>query len=533
MPTLLTNLKVHEVSFVPAPANKGAKILFFKAGGKDMWVSQDDVVAKLLGAWDGTSDFDAVALFPKLGVTKWQPAAGQLADFATDAAPVIAYLKREFTDEQRQSDEASGVAMPGGGYPIANASDLENAMRAIGRAKNPAKVKAHIRSRAAALGLTDKLSDAFKVGKFATAVTKALILIGLRKTDADGDDDGDKARDFEQVHDAIEAGEYADGMLSEIDEAVQALRTSVCEIMQDDGTPDKAAALEETFDQFKTHLQGVVPEWMEKAAKTLATGAARAQIGAASMDNAGIIKALGLDAKATEEQIVKAVGDMVLDSTFAKEVEKMSAKHSGFMNAAGAKMPTGGKKAFAAMAPGDRDKHMASNPLDDDSDDDDDLGKALQGLPEPVRKQIVADRERIAKLEGDAIHKAALETATGMKFIGKSEDVAKTLVDLRKASPALADAVVDLLKTANDRLAKSDLFKEHGSGQGGGSQGQGSAYEQINKLATEMVSKATGADRMTIEKARGIIRKAHPDLGEKENDETQERREKSARRRAA
>ena len=31
------------------------------------------------------------------------------------------------------------------------------------------------------------------------------------------------ARDFEQVHDAIEAGEYADGMLSEINEAVKRL----------------------------------------------------------------------------------------------------------------------------------------------------------------------------------------------------------------------------------------------------------------------------------------------------------------------
>lgn len=47
--------------------------------------------------------------------------------------------------------------MPDGGFPIRNQSDLENAVASVGRADKPEAVKAHIRSRAKALGLTSWL----------------------------------------------------------------------------------------------------------------------------------------------------------------------------------------------------------------------------------------------------------------------------------------------------------------------------------------------------------------------------------------
>jgi hypothetical protein len=46
----------------------------------------------------------------------------------------------------------SGVAMSDGGFPIRNRSDLERAIHALGRAKDPEAVKRHIRKRARALG---------------------------------------------------------------------------------------------------------------------------------------------------------------------------------------------------------------------------------------------------------------------------------------------------------------------------------------------------------------------------------------------
>ncbi len=69
---------------------------------------------------------------------------------------------RDFSTEERKKLAKSGAAMPGGGFPIANVGDLRNAIRAIGRAKNPAAAKAHIVKRAGALGATSELPDDWK-----------------------------------------------------------------------------------------------------------------------------------------------------------------------------------------------------------------------------------------------------------------------------------------------------------------------------------------------------------------------------------
>lgn len=66
-------------------------------------------------------------------------------------------MARQFTSDQRTKLAKSGAAMKDGSFPISNLGDLRNAIRAIGRA-NPSKrdaVKAHIRSRAKALGASN------------------------------------------------------------------------------------------------------------------------------------------------------------------------------------------------------------------------------------------------------------------------------------------------------------------------------------------------------------------------------------------
>jgi hypothetical protein len=70
--------------------------------------------------------------------------------------------KRDFNTHQRRAMASSGAAMPDGSFPIANAKDLANAIRLYGRAKNPEAAKAHIKRRAAALGLTANLPDDWK-----------------------------------------------------------------------------------------------------------------------------------------------------------------------------------------------------------------------------------------------------------------------------------------------------------------------------------------------------------------------------------
>lgn len=65
----------------------------------------------------------------------------------------------DFTQVQRQRLAARNRAMPDGGFPIRNVSDLKNAIRAYGRAKNKPAVKKWIKKRARQLGREDLLPE--------------------------------------------------------------------------------------------------------------------------------------------------------------------------------------------------------------------------------------------------------------------------------------------------------------------------------------------------------------------------------------
>lgn len=84
-----------------------------------------------------------------------------------------AMRKRGFTEAQRQQAASTGAALPDGSFPIKNKGDLANARQAIGRAKNPGKARAHIRARAAALGV--KLPPNWSK-KEAAALIKSMLL---------------------------------------------------------------------------------------------------------------------------------------------------------------------------------------------------------------------------------------------------------------------------------------------------------------------------------------------------------------------
>lgn len=77
----------------------------------------------------------------------------------------IEIQKRTFTADQRRRAASSGAAMRDGSFPIENKGDLANAIRAIGRSKNPSAAKAHIKARAKALGASGMLPDTWKAAE--------------------------------------------------------------------------------------------------------------------------------------------------------------------------------------------------------------------------------------------------------------------------------------------------------------------------------------------------------------------------------
>ena len=70
--------------------------------------------------------------------------------------------KRDYSTEARRRMAESGQAMPDGSFPIANLTDLRNAIQSVGRASNYDAARRHIISRARALGAEDMLPKDWK-----------------------------------------------------------------------------------------------------------------------------------------------------------------------------------------------------------------------------------------------------------------------------------------------------------------------------------------------------------------------------------
>lgn len=104
---------------------------------------------------DGDADDD-----DPMGLNK---ASGSMSDpqngAGDDSSDDDAVEKKEFSDKRRSELADSGKALPDGSFPIESEQDLKNAIQAFGRAKDPAKAKAHIISRAKALGKENLLPE--------------------------------------------------------------------------------------------------------------------------------------------------------------------------------------------------------------------------------------------------------------------------------------------------------------------------------------------------------------------------------------
>ena len=275
-------------------------------------------------------------------------------------ADVAEYLKREFSAEQRRSAAESGAALPDGSFPIHNKSDLHNAMQAIGRAKDPAKAKAHIRRRAKALGLSGELSDAFKSGvPYAERVAEFFADLFKRK------DDGLIADNF--------------------DDALAGLAESVKSIMDDDGAADKHDMLAKTFTQFHDHVSPLIGD---RASPQQPTDTQENPMSAALM------KALGLKEDASEEDALKKIAEMA-------KARRRNGNGNGN---------------------GDKDKEDDDDEEEED-DEEKRLAKAFAALPASIRKSLAdgaAAIKRVQKLEDEA---ALVRALTEKRIKGAALDV--------------------------------------------------------------------------------------------------------------
>ncbi len=74
--------------------------------------------------------------------------------------------KHYFSTEEREKLSEKDEALPDGSFPIRNSQDLKDAIRSVGRAKDPERAKRWIKRRARELGKEDLLPDTWKAENY-------------------------------------------------------------------------------------------------------------------------------------------------------------------------------------------------------------------------------------------------------------------------------------------------------------------------------------------------------------------------------
>lgn len=484
------------------------------------------------------------------------------------AAPAVlppeveAYLKRDFTTEQRDKDAKAGVAMPGGGFPIENRKDLKNAVLAYGRAKDKSKAKAHIVTRARALDATSLLPADWKVSKLTllSSVTNDEAIKGFEPEVIGFLDEMAKAG-FGEDQAGETAREYANDLVEKVDAMVCALADVGDEIEADGTIANKSEALQESVAQFKAHITGIIPEGvanglvakaLTEAGFEITEGAALSKSGDDTM-GFELKKFLGLPATATDADVQKALEARDASAEFGTNVAKMSAEHIAYMQK-GENLPEGGAAIFAKMTPAQRDEVLKKFPpamSDKEKADAEAKEKAAKKAAEDaavlakageetltvggevILKSVVgasvfgvlkaqaatakAQDEAIAKLRDKDETTVISKRVSVLKNLGNPDEAATLIYGIQKVAPDLAKAVEAKFTQLDAMIVKGALFDEKGAQ----SHVMGKAADSIEKQAADLVQKGQAK---SIYKARDMVRKAQPELAKQEEAERAEAR---------
>ncbi len=431
------------------------------------------------------------------------------------AADYETFLKGKYSAEDRRQMAANGEAMKDGSYPIKDAKDLSNAIHAVGRGKNNSHtaIREHIKRRAKALGLEDKLPDTYDK---CLTITKSAG--GYPKVSAEGNtcqiseqaaefiskiglaDDG--ARSF----DANIDGALEDAEMQQLWwKATDALYRSIISIITDDNAQDKNGLIEQSLQQFADFVSENAPT---DNGNTLAAGVAAVASGAGitlkgdRMLSEAIKKALGLPATATEDEVLKALEKGKKDKDEAEKaacLAKMSDEHKKFMDHPKAKMPDGGKDAFIRMSAADRDKHIEDHPL---PETDDEVEKALKSgnafrTPEGVvvskravgesvfnvlkaqNATLVAQAEELKKRRDADEERAFAKRATDA---GLAEDMGTTLRKAYAGDPAAQKALENQIMALRNQADTGGVFSEIGKASHKSGTAEGELWAKADEL---------------------------------------------------
>lgn len=484
MPKILRNLKIDDVSSVDVGAGRGVKVVLAKRDASTEAVGA--VIDGMRRMMRKHRDGVPAALYNK-----------PLSFGAELPKEALSYLKREFSDKERQARAENGHALPDGSFPIDDKKDLGNAIDAVGRAKDPAKAKAHIKARAKDLGAEDMLPDGWQVDKRATpqevlAVVEKAVASAVEKS----------AVDFSEAYAMGETAEAVGGLMNELREAVYALDCSICSILGDEDVADKQSAITTSYKQFQQYIGGLglgSDDDDETEKRDMTTPAL---------------------SPAVEKIIADAVAKAVTSAVSAKDAElakrdeqiaylKMSDKHKAYHDGLGSDAE---KKKFTSMTSDERDSEMEKTRK---RAEDDPIYKSMQAENAALKKRLDA-----LELDKDLAIAKSDAKAMGLTQVDAGEVLMKSRKGDRDAHKKLEEYMLGLAKRHTALETTSKAFEEFGT-RNTGETGV-SAHDELMAKAAE-IRKANPA----LTEAQAYA-KAYEDPANRElrNRESQERMSK-------
>lgn len=311
--------------------------------------------------------------------------------------------KRDFSSGERQRAADSGAALPDGSFPIKTKEDLRNAIQAIGRAKNPARAKAHIKTRARALGATDMLPESWS--KKDAAVEKAL----EKAISACGGKTDNLVECFKQFHAYLIGAEEKD-----------------MEITQE--SLDKAIA------------EGVAKQMDEYHKMTVRHGSYAQNLDG---DEQKRFQSMGMGDR---EKYMKD-NPIPGEDGGADHDEGDEPDHSGGSQQGAEGKPAGGKPA--------RSGRRSANKRDNEGEDT--VNKAIVAENEMLKKRVIALEEKDQRTE---FSKRAVT-------LGLAEADGEMLLKAHRGDPKALEWMEGKIKALQTQVEKSGMFSEIGSGGSG------------------------------------------------------------------
>lgn len=153
----------------------GQQMALVAAGAATLARMQSDPVAEMQARLEKLEQFSAAELSAKADPIREKFAAikkdtedKRKAELAAKAEELASRIDSASTfgyvsPAKRKKAASDGHALKDGSFPINTEDDLNKAIKAVGRAKNPGAAKAHIKKRARALGKADLIPDTWSV----------------------------------------------------------------------------------------------------------------------------------------------------------------------------------------------------------------------------------------------------------------------------------------------------------------------------------------------------------------------------------